>query len=74
MSLDISSFGIDQLSVGERLELIEVIWDSLPEFVLPGEVPQEHITVLQKRRDALDQMPESGIPWREVLDQLGSKS
>ena len=35
MPLTIESLGIDRLSVRERLELIELIWDSLPESLGP---------------------------------------
>ncbi len=35
MPVSIEALGIDRLSVGERLELIEKIWDSLPEEVAP---------------------------------------
>jgi putative addiction module component (TIGR02574 family) len=33
MSISIEALGIDRLNVRERLELIEQIWDSLPEQV-----------------------------------------
>jgi hypothetical protein len=31
MTLALEAFGVDQLSALERLELIELIWDSLPD-------------------------------------------
>ena len=34
MSVNIEALGIDRLSVSERLELIEQIWNSLPEQVM----------------------------------------
>jgi hypothetical protein len=43
MPVSIEALGIDRLSVRERLELIEQIWDSLPEHVNPDEVPQWHL-------------------------------
>ncbi len=49
MSITIEALGIDRLSVGERLELIEKIWDSLPEQVAPDEVPAWHLPELAKR-------------------------
>ena len=39
MSVTLKTLGIDRLSVRDRLELIEQIWDSLPEQVAPEEVP-----------------------------------
>jgi Putative addiction module component len=40
MPVNIAALGIDKLSVRERLELIEQIWDSLPEHANPDEVPR----------------------------------
>jgi putative addiction module component (TIGR02574 family) len=73
MSIDVSSLEVDRLSIGERLELIEKIWDSLPESLTPDEVPPEHIVILEKRRAAAKANPGVGKPWRDVLDQLGKK-
>ena len=39
MPVSIEALGIDRLTVRERLELIEQIWDSLPEHVQPDEIP-----------------------------------
>ena len=35
MAVNLENLGIDQLSIGDRLELIEQIWDSLPEQIAP---------------------------------------
>jgi putative addiction module component (TIGR02574 family) len=70
MSVDVAALGIDRLSVGERLELIELIWDSLPEQVSTSELPAEHLFELKKRRAAAIHQPGIGKPWREVLDSL----
>ena len=42
MPVNIQDFGIDRLSVSERLDLIEQIWDSLPEQVNSDELPPWH--------------------------------
>ena len=42
MPVSIEALGIDRLSVEERLELIEKIWDSLPADIAPGDVPAWH--------------------------------
>jgi putative addiction module component (TIGR02574 family) len=68
MAVNIASFGIDQLSVGDRLELIEKIWDSLPEEISPQDVPEWHLTELTKRRAAAESKPGVGKPYREVLN------
>ena len=70
MPVSIETLGIDRLSVGERLELIEQIWDSLPEEMTPEEVPDWHLAELAKRRTAAAARPGEGRPWREVLGPL----
>lgn len=72
MPIDIEAMGSDRLSVAERLELIEKIWDSLPESVEPSELPEWHLAEAAKRRDSAEARPREGKPWREVLDRLVS--
>lgn len=42
MPVSIEELALDQLSVRERLDLIERIWDSLPAAMTPDEVPEWH--------------------------------
>jgi putative addiction module component (TIGR02574 family) len=74
MPISIEAFGIDRLSVGDRLELIEQIWDSLPAQVAPSEVPPRHIAELARRRAEAEEQPGLGKPWREVLKRLEAGS
>jgi putative addiction module component (TIGR02574 family) len=70
MPVSIEALGIDRLSVGERLELIEQIWNSLPDEIGPEEVPDWHRAELAKRREVARAQPGGGKPWREVLGRL----
>jgi putative addiction module component (TIGR02574 family) len=74
MPVSIEALGIDRLSVRDRLELIEQIWDSLPEQVDPDEVPEWHLAELAKRRAEAHASPGLGKPWREALARFGSGS
>jgi putative addiction module component (TIGR02574 family) len=74
MSVSIEAMGINLLSVRERLELIEQIWDGLPEQVNPDEVPEWHLAELVKRRAEADASPRQGKPWREALARFGNGS
>jgi putative addiction module component (TIGR02574 family) len=60
-----------KLSVAERLELVGDIWDSIaadgPEAVELTEAQRQE---LQRRLAAHDADPESGVPWRQVRDEL----
>lgn len=67
MSVSIEGLGIDRLSVPERLQLIELIWDSLPEHINPDEVPAWHLAELAVRRAQAESSPREGKPWREAL-------
>ena len=67
MAISIEQFGIDQLSVGERLELIEQIWNTLPEQVSPESLPDWHLAEIISRRKTLDTNPVEGKPWRDAL-------
>lgn len=74
MSINIEALGIDRLSIRERLELIELIWDTLPEQVNPDEVPPWHLAELAKRRADAAASPGEGRPWREALARFDRKS
>ncbi len=67
MSVSIETLGLDRLSIRERLELIEQIWDSLPELVHPDEVPPWHLAEIARRRAEAELSPRAGLPWREAL-------
>jgi putative addiction module component (TIGR02574 family) len=73
MSVTLESLGIDQLSVRDRLELIDRIWDSLPEQVAPEDVPEWHLTELAKRRAAAESNPRVGKPFRQVIAELEAR-
>ena len=74
MPVTIEAPGIDRLSVRERLDLIEQIWDSLPEQVSPDQVPPWHLAELAKRCAEADASPGAGRPWREALARFGGGS
>lgn len=70
MAFNFETSGIDQLTVQERLLLIERIWESLPEQVEPSEVPDWHLAELARRRSLSQPGLTTGKPWREVLSSF----
>jgi putative addiction module component (TIGR02574 family) len=74
MPTDLATLGVDKLSVQERLELIETLWDSLPDQFEAGMIPDWHVAEIAKRRPEAAANPGVGRPWREVLDQLEARS
>ena len=74
MPITIEALGIDRLTSREKLDLIEQIWDSLPESVSPDDVPAWHFAELAKRRAEVDASPGQGKAWREALARFGTGS
>ena len=68
MTPDLQQLGIEQLSSGERIELIGLIWDSLEEAQQPP--PDWHIEQLEQRMAAADADPNAGTPWEDVRTRL----
>ena len=73
MPVQLAALGLDRLSVAEKLDLIETLWDSLPEQLETTEVSDWHLAVLAQRRAEMNANPGVGRPWREVIDQLEAK-
>ena len=67
MVAKLETFGIDRLSVSDRLELIELIWESLPDQVAAEDLPACHVAELAKRIANVEANPGAGRPWRDVL-------
>jgi putative addiction module component (TIGR02574 family) len=66
----IKVMGIDKLSVSERLQLIEQIWDSLPDSVEANDVPAWHLQEVAKRYEYAKAHQGEGKPWLEVMKEL----
>lgn len=61
------------LSVPERIQLVEDIWDSIAE--IPETVPltDEQKAELDRRLDAYHQNPDEGSPWGMVRERIRSR-
>jgi len=70
MSQSLSEADIEQLSVSQRLELITLLWDSIPDSPEGLPVPESHRQELERRLAAADASPDSAIPWEEVRTRL----
>lgn len=70
MSPSAKSLGIDQLSVEDRLRLVEEIWDSIAESVDSMEIPQSYREELDRRLAAMEDDPTAGSTWEEVKTRL----
>ena len=63
MSVTLEQFGLDQLPREQRLELMELLWDSLGGGTFTP--PDWHLRILEQRRAAADANPAAGVPWDE---------
>jgi putative addiction module component (TIGR02574 family) len=73
MPATMKSLGIEQMSIDDRLSLIEEIWESIA--VNPNDVPvtEAQKQDLQQRLAAYRDNPKAGAPWQEVKERLRSK-
>lgn len=71
--MTLQQFGIDRLSVPERLELIGLIWDSIPDEEA-GPPPEWHLRELERRRAAAEADPGAGIPWEVAKERLAKRT
>jgi putative addiction module component (TIGR02574 family) len=62
-----------QLPVEDRLELAEVLWESLEQEPAQPELPTWQREVLDERLAADDAAPEAGSPWQEVKKRILAK-
>lgn len=59
------------LSVDEKLDLIEQLWDSLGEREQNAlAVPQWHRDILDRRLEDMQRDPAASIPWEQVKSRL----
>ena len=54
------------LSVTERLEIVNVIWESITNEDASPPVPEWQIAEVERRGAEMDTNPNLGIPWEDV--------
>ena len=59
-----------ELSVEERLKLVESIWESIAEFPEGLELSAAQKQELDRRLDAYEKDTEAGVPWPELKARL----
>ena len=61
------------LSVPERIQLVEDIWDTIAEVPEEVVLTDEQKAELDRRLDAYHQNPDQGSPWRVVRERIRSR-
>ena len=59
-----------KLSVSERIELAEAIWDTVGTDLGSVPIPESHKAELDRRLKDLEDDPDAGSPWEEVRARL----
>jgi putative addiction module component (TIGR02574 family) len=54
-----------QLPLDARIQLIEALWDTLPEDVVPA-LSDEWVTEINRRSDEYDAGKVQTIPWEQI--------
>ena len=70
MSPTLKSLGIDQLSVAQRILLVEEIWDSIAAEVEEIPLTEAQKQDLQRRIAAYEANPKAASSWEEVKARL----
>ena len=61
------------LSIPERIQLVEDIWDTIAEEADSVELTEEEKKIIDERLEAYHQNPNLGSPWGEVFKRIVSK-
>jgi putative addiction module component (TIGR02574 family) len=61
------------LSVPERIQLVEDIWDTIAEVPEEIRLTDELKAELERRLDAYHQNPDEGSPWGMVRERIRSR-
>jgi len=69
-----AAIDISTLTVEQRLELLDEIWESLYETPQAIPLTEAQRQELDRRLDEVDRDGPDGIPWDEVLRRLRYKS
>ena len=70
MSDAISNFDFGNLSSPEKLELIGLLWDSIPDSTEGLPLPDSHRQELERRLADAEAHPDAVIPWEQVRSKL----
>ena len=62
------------LSVSERIQLVEDIWDSIAQVPESVSLSDEEKAEIDQRLDAYHQDPNSGSPWSQVRKRIKSRA
>ena len=74
MSQTLKTLGIDQLSVAQRILLVEEIWDSIAAEAEQAPLSEAQQEDLQRRLESYAENPKSGSSWEDVKARLAGEA
>jgi putative addiction module component (TIGR02574 family) len=60
------------LSIPERIQLVEDIWDSIAAEAVSVELTEEEKRIIDERLDAYHRNPNLGSPWENVYKRIAN--
>jgi putative addiction module component (TIGR02574 family) len=70
MKRTISFADVMELSIAQRIELVEDLWDTIAEIPEAIELTDEQKSVLDERIALYHEDPNQGAPWEEVKARI----
>jgi len=61
------------LSVAQRIELVEDLWDSIAEMPEKVQLTEEQKKILDERLEAFHRNPTEGSPWEAVKERIRNR-
>ncbi len=74
MSQTLKALGIDQLSVAQRIVLVEEIWDSMVAEAEDLPLTEAQRQDLERRLGEYNDNPDAGSSWEDVRARLRAKT
>jgi len=59
-----------ELSIPERIQLVEDIWDTISDKTENVELTEKEKEIIDERLEAYHKNPELGSPWPEVYERI----
>lgn len=70
----ITAADVISLSIPERIQLVEDIWDTIAAEAQSIELTVEDKKIIDERLEAYHKNPDLGSPWEDVYKRILSKS
>ncbi|MGA1867040.1 MAG: addiction module protein [bacterium] len=63
-----------ELSISERIQLVEDIWDTIAAKADSVKLRKEEKKIIDERLEAYHQNPDLGTPWGDVFKRIAKKN